>query len=187
MNTSKTNTEVFHKQDKRINELERKYTFQSGLLIFFIILVVVLSGYIVYIEVEEPPFGKWKNINLEKRQTEEYNDYLLSRIDSINRSNDLLLENSSFYPGVFYEVQIGAFQYFDLSAYLESLENLRSYEEDGLQKYVLGKFRELNNAKLFLKDIRQMGISDAFIIAKIDGKRVEVKEAIAAQRKNKKW
>lgn len=187
MNTSKTNTEVFHNQNRRINELERKYIFQSGLLIFFIILVVILAGYIVYIEVEEPPFGKWEQKNLERRQTEEYNDYLLSRIDSISRSNDLLLENSSFYPGVFYEVQIGAFQHFDLSTYLQSLENLRVYQEDDLQKYVLGKFRDLNTAKLFLKDISQMGISDAFIIAKIDGKRVEVKEAIAAQKAKGEW
>ena len=186
MTTSKTNTEVFKNLNKRINELERRNSLQSSLLILFIIFTVLLSGYIIYIEVEDPPFGKWKYLSLEKKQTQEYNDYLLSRIDSISRSNDLLLENSPYYPGVFFEVQIGAFESFDLNAYKKSLENLRSYKEDSLQKYVLGKFRELDQAKLFLKDIRRMGVSDAFIIAKINGERVEVHEALRAQ-KEKDW
>ncbi len=33
-------------------------------------------------------------------------------------------------------------------------------------------------AKDFVQDIRQMGIQDAFIVAKIDGERVTVAEAL---------
>lgn len=186
MITGKTNTEDFKKLEGRIKDLERKNKAQTSIIVLFIFVSILLTGYIAYIELEEPPFGKWQQLSEEKKQTEQYSDYLLSRIDSINRSNNLLLENSPFYQGVFYEVQIGAFQYFDLDNYLKSLENLRGYKQDSLNKYVLGKFRDLNQAKLFLRDVRKMGVSDAFIIAKIDGTRVEVKQALEAQ-KRKNW
>ncbi len=186
MANGKTNTEDFKRLEKRIKDLENKNKGQTTIIVLFIFLSLLLTGYIVYIELEEPPFGKWKQLSEEKKQTEDYSDYLLSRIDSINRSNDLLLENSPFYTGVFFEVQIGAFQYFDLDKYQEALLNLRGYKQDSLNKYVLGKFRDLNQAKLFLMDVRKMGVNDAFLVAKINGTRVEVRQALEAQR-TKKW
>ncbi len=186
MTTGKTNTEDFKRLEQRIKNLEKKNRGQTTVIVLFIILSLLLTGFIIYSELEEPPFGKWKQLSAEKKQTELYNDYLLSRIDSINRSNDLLLENSPYYTGVFYEVQIGAFQYFDLNEYQEALQNLRGYKQDSLNKYVLGKFRDLNQAKLFLMDVRKMGVLDAFLVAKINGTRVEIKRALEAQRR-KDW
>lgn len=186
MTTGKTNTEDFKRLESRIKSLENKNKSQTGIIVLFIIVSLLLTSYIVYIELEEPPFGKWERLADEKKQTEEYSNYLLSRIDSISRSNDLLLENSPFYSGVFFEVQIGAFQYFDLNEYQEALQNLRGYKQDSLNKYVLGKFRDLNQAKLFLMDVRKMGVYDAFLVAKVNGTRVEVKQALEAQR-TKNW
>lgn len=186
MATGKTNTEDFKRLEDRIKDLENKNNSQTSIIVLFIIVSLLLTAYIVYIELEEPPFGKWERLADEKKQTEDYSEYLLSRIDSISRSNDLLMENSPFYKGVFYEVQIGAFQYFDLNEYQESLQNLRGYKQDSLNKYVLGKFRDWNQAKLFLRDVRKMGVQDAFIVAKLDGTRVEIKQAREAER-TKNW
>lgn len=180
------NTEEFKKLHNRIGELERTNKALKSLYLLFIFITLLLAAYIIYIEVEKPPFGKWHYLNQEKLQTEQYNDYLLSRIDSISRSNDLLMENSPYYTGVFFEVQIGAFKNFDLNAYKQSLENLRSYQEDSLNKYVLGKFRDYKMAKAFQRDITKMGVEDAFIVGKINGNRVNIKQAIAAS-KEKKW
>ncbi|MEM9672108.1 MAG: hypothetical protein AAF992_05905, partial [Bacteroidota bacterium] len=46
-----------------------------------------------------------------------------------------------------------------------------------LDQYTLGKFRDLEKALAFQKDVQQMGIQDAFVVAKVDGERVTVKEA----------
>lgn len=173
-------TEVFKQQDQRIRDLQVRNKSLVALMAVFMIIAVLLAAYVVYIEVEDPAFGKWNRLQQEKQQTEQYNDYLLSRIDSIGRFNDLLMENSPNYAGVFFEVQIGAFRDFNLQAYQESLQNLRAYQENDLNKYVLGKFRDYTMAQAFLKDIQRMGISDAFIIAKIDGKRVDLKTALVA-------
>lgn len=175
-------TEVFKQQDRRIRDLQIRNKSLIALMTVFMIIAVLLAAYVVYIELEEPAFGKWKRLQQEKQQTEQYNDYLLSRIDSVARFNDLLMENSPNYSGVFFEVQIGAFKEFNLQQYQESLQNLRTYQENDLNKYVLGKFRSYDMAQTFLKDIQRMGISDAFIIAKIDGKRVELKTALVAAR-----
>lgn len=76
-----------------------------------------------------------------------------------------------------FEVQIGAFRYFDLNKYSESLVNMRIRESGDVNRYVLGSFTSLEEAKEFLKDIRIMGVQDAFIGGVINGKRVTVKEA----------
>lgn len=180
-----TNSEVFKQLNQRINALERNNKTLKVLFFLFVFVAFLLAAYIVYIEVATPPFGKWRFLRQEKLQTQQFNDYLLSRIDSISRSNDLLMENSPYYSGVFFEVQIGAFENFDLEAYQEALENLHFYKEDSLNKYVLGKFRNYQKAKAFQKDMMRMGVEDAFVIGKINGERVEITQAIKAAEKQK--
>ncbi|MFT7299236.1 MAG: hypothetical protein ACI9WO_002060, partial [Sphingobacteriales bacterium] len=46
----------------------------------------------------------------------------------------------------------------------------------------LGSFDKYVQANKFKKDIRRMGIRDAFIIGKIDGERVKIRQAIAAEK-----
>lgn len=178
--------DVFHKQEKKIAELKKSKRSLRSLLYFFWLVTLLAIAYVVYIEVFNPPFGKWSSIMENKVQTDQYNEYLLVRIDSIARANDLLMENSPIYTGVFFEVQIGAFRSFDLNRYQDALENLRSYQQDSMNKYVIGKFRSYSTAKAFQKDIVRMGIQDAFIVGKINGQRVEVGEAIKTA-KEQKW
>lgn len=177
-----THSEIFKALNYQINALERSNKVLKTLFLLFVFITLLLAAFIVYIELETPPFGKWRTINEGMKQTEQYNDYLLSRIDSIGRANDLLMENSPYYKGIFFEVQIGAFKNFDLGTYQQSLENIRYYRQDSLNKYVLGKFRDYNMARAFQKDITRMGIADAFIVGKIDGNRVEIREALKAAR-----
>lgn len=178
--------DIFQKQEQKIVNLERSNRSLRSLLLFLIFVVLLLTAYVVYIEVATPPFGKWRSLQESKAQTEQYSEYLLVRIDSIARANDLLMENSPLYSGVFFEVQIGAFRNFDLNKYQDALENLRFYRQDSLNKYVLGKFRNYPTAKAFQKDITRMGVTDAFIVGKIDGERVEIREAIKAA-KERRW
>lgn len=178
--------DVFQKQEQKIENLKKSNKGLRSLLYFSMFVILLLIVYVVYIEVATPPFGKWQTLMENKVQTDQYNEYLLVRIDSIARANDLLMENSPLYTGVFFEVQIGAFRNFDLNKYKDALENLRYYRQDSLNKYVLGKFRNYSNAKAFQADIVRMGMTDAFIVGKIDGNRVEISQAIQAA-KDRKW
>jgi hypothetical protein len=180
----KTNAELFLTLDKKIRkEIKRKKSWRS---IFFIMSFICFGSitYLIYIEYFDPPFGKWGKKSQElnqiielKSELEEKNRIYISKMDSLQKVNDLLLENSNYYLGVFFEVQIGAFQKFDLSNYEQELAHLRLENVDGYNKYVLGKFRSFEKATAFLNDIRRMGFPDAFIIGKINGERVDLKLA----------
>jgi N-acetylmuramoyl-L-alanine amidase len=53
-----------------------------------------------------------------------------------------------------------------------------SYQQNGLYKYVSGKYTTLKEASDNLNAIREKGFSDAFVVAFIDGERVSPQEAM---------
>ncbi|MEO1435907.1 MAG: hypothetical protein AAFV80_10250 [Bacteroidota bacterium] len=103
---------------------------------------------------------------------------LEERVQALESEKAILLEQSigPLNWGIFFEVQIGAFEYFDLRAYLEDFVRLKEVDEAGMYKYVLGRFRSYEDAKAFRKDVQNMGVKDAFIVALVDGQRI-VEEA----------
>ena len=80
-------------------------------------------------------------------------------------------------PGLVYKVQVGAFVHFDINKYLAETENFEGESADGMNKYTIGNFRDMAIADNFKKDIRKMGIKDAWIVPFIDGVRVSMDEA----------
>lgn len=95
----------------------------------------------------------------------------------LRQEHNRLLAETGQSIEVGFEVQIGAFRYFDLDAYSEGLINMKIRQAGDVNRYVIGSFTSLEEAKNFLKDIKLMGVQDAFIGGVIDGKRVTVKEA----------
>ena len=82
------------------------------------------------------------------------------------------MQESSDLSGIFYEVQIGVFEHFDIEKYNKNLQKLQYATIDGINYMTLGKFRDFDDAEDFALDMRRMGIKDAFIVSKLDGKRV---------------
>jgi vacuolar-type H+-ATPase subunit I/STV1 len=81
--------------------------------------------------------------------------------------------------GVVFKVQVGAFRNKDLSKYFENTENFSGETaEDGTQKITLGRFRDYWEADNFKKYLREMGVSDAWIVPFKDGKRVAMKDVL---------
>ncbi len=78
--------------------------------------------------------------------------------------------------GTHFEVQIGAFQFFDLHKYRTGFSGSfkEEHDTDELDKYVIAKFRKYAEADAFKRDIIRLGIDDAWIVAKKDGKRVDI-------------
>ena len=171
--------EEYRNLSKRNTTLRRgRKQLSTGLLILVGLLLLTV-GYIIYIEYFPPLFGRWPRLEQQYQTLQQDNEQLQDELDSLQRVNTLLLELSPYYTGVFFEVQIGAFEYFDLEDYKEDFVKMNIDKSEQIDQYTLGKFRELDRALAFQKDIRKMGIRDAFVIAKVDGERVTIKEAVA--------
>ena len=171
--------EEYRNLSKRNTTLRRGRKQLSTGLIVLLSLLLLAIGYIIYIEYFTPFFGRWPQLQQQYQVLQEENEQLTDELDSMQRVNSLLLELSPYYTGVFFEVQIGAFEYFDLDDYKEDLVKMNIDKTDQVDQYTLGKFRDLDRTLAFQKDIQRMGIKDAFVIAKVDGRRVTIQEALA--------
>lgn len=59
----------------------------------------------------------------------------------------------------------------------KKLDNLSYYEHNGMFKYTTGSFSSLNEAKLYQKNVKTNGFSDAFIVAFYKNKRISLNDA----------
>jgi len=74
--------------------------------------------------------------------------------------------------GTVYKVQIGLYKEFNINKYFEQPRYIGYEEVDGLNRYIISYFGDEEIAKGFVKDVRKMGIKDAFVSKYIDGQRV---------------
>ncbi|MDF9798654.1 cell division protein FtsB [Catalinimonas alkaloidigena] len=174
METLAEEYQTLSKRNTALSRYNKQLIYWMRILGFLLLLAL---AYIIYIEYYPPFFGRWPELTERYKNLQLENEKLKAETDSLNRVNNLLVEISPYYTGVFFEVQIGAFENFDLEKYKEGLAKLNIDYSGELDQYTLGKFRELEIAQDFAQDIRKMGIQDAFIVAKVDGERVTVKEA----------
>ncbi|MHA7877523.1 MAG: SPOR domain-containing protein [Bacteroidota bacterium] len=95
-------------------------------------------------------------------------------------------ENGQYYiKGIIFTVQIGAYKHRDLQHLLkgegveEKQESFMQEQSGDLNRYMLMHFRDYWQADQFKKELRAMGVKDAFIVALQDGKRVPLKAVVA--------
>ena len=157
----------------------------NGRFFLFVFVIIVVGG-IWYFPFLQDSFPALKKITMNAEPHGAVDSSLLNytatlhKLDSITRVNDslqklntLLIESSNDNTGIYYEIQIGAFKNFDLEKYQRGLKELHAETTiDGTDKLTLGKFRDLNTAKYFLADVREMGFKDAWIVAKENGVRI---------------
>ncbi len=168
--------------------ISSRATLVAGLVVSLLLLFASV-GYTIYSEIKQPLFGKWPKMAEENEMLQaqaEILGKLRVESDSLREANNILVENvaPAVQNGVFFEVQIGAFEKFGLQEYFEELARLRGENAEGMNKYVLGRFRNFKRAEAFKNSVQQMGIADAFIAGTIDGQRVELSEAVKASRKS---
>ncbi|GAB4250446.1 MAG: hypothetical protein Tsb0034_29650 [Ekhidna sp.] len=79
--------------------------------------------------------------------------------------------------GVVFKVQLGAFKQKDLKKY-DNSPNFSAEDQNGLQKYTIGVFRDYWEADTFKKYLREMGVKDAWVVSYKDGERVPIKDVL---------
>jgi hypothetical protein len=151
-----------------------KKSAQTGLIIVLVLFLAVLAaaGWFYYKQ-QLVLFPQASEIEL-KLQTQV--DSLYNFIDQMPQTQSGNTE-IDFSTGKWYFVQIGAYQKVDLSLYKEGMFNFRQSEMDGLYKYTLGAFQDVNQAIGFLEGVRKLGIRDAFLLAYVNGKKVTIEES----------
>ena len=80
-------------------------------------------------------------------------------------------------PGLVFKVQIGAFRLFDMRRYAQDNPFFEAEALGDINRYTVGRFRDLALAEAFQKDIKRLGIKDAWIVPYKDGVRITMKEA----------
>lgn len=146
------------------------------ILLLLVSFVAILGGIYLYSAESKQPFiGHPKELNSKLLNQEIENAELIFIVDSLIKENrKLILANESI-KGIIFEVQIGALEDFNMDKFEDDLEIL-NYTTDGGANYItLGKFRDLDDAKLFIDDLKKIGISNATIVSKLDGKRVRAR------------
>jgi hypothetical protein len=103
-------------------------------------------------------------------------------IADLRNQMGILLPQAKTPMGVFFEVQIGAFENFNLDAYEAELSEIRQEKHDTKNKFLLGRFADLNKALRFENDIKRLGFAGAFMVGRVDGLITTKEEAIKAQK-----
>ena len=80
--------------------------------------------------------------------------------------------------GVWYAVQVGAFEKRNLQLYDESLMQFHIFRDGEIFKYSLGVFASYEEAHAFRKEMIALGLKDSFVQAYKDGKAIGITEAL---------
>jgi len=94
---------------------------------------------------------------------------------------DIDQDGRPYVKGLIFKVQIGAYKGRNLSNILEDKNSQGVFEQEKsgeINTYTLRHFRDYWKANQFKKELRAMGIKDAWIVALKNGERVVLKEVI---------
>lgn len=111
------------------------------------------------------------------------NEY--GRLNTAYESTKTTTTRPELQPGLFYRVQVGAYQKFDMNRHLNTDDNFVGESVDNMNKYLMGRFKNFKMAEAFCADIKKLGIKDAWVVAFNDGKRIPIKEAQKLQEQGK--
>lgn len=92
--------------------------------------------------------------------------------------NPDLINGEDFSKGVVFKVQVGAFRKVDLAKYANTSKEFSEETGDELRKYVVGNFRNYEDANVLKRYLREMGVEDAWIVPYKDGQRVPLADVI---------
>jgi len=86
---------------------------------------------------------------------------------------------------IVYSIQIGAYTNFKSNLISKDITQMEEFEENGFNKFSIGKFMTYKEAVMLRDDLKRVGFDDCFIVAKSYGLQVDIKEAL--QLSGEKW
>lgn len=86
---------------------------------------------------------------------------------------------------IVYSIQIGAYTNFKSNLISKDITQMEEFEENGFNKFSIGKFMTYKEAVMLRDDLKRVGFNDCFVVAKSYGMPVEMGEAL--QLSGEKW
>ncbi|WP_025667608.1 SPOR domain-containing protein [Aquimarina megaterium] len=177
---------VDYARDKAVkDEKENSRKFKIATIILGIIALLGVAGTVYFMNFNTP-----ENMVTKKKHTSEVTTRdtkiaeLTETVKNLSMNQELNANNStgvgngrSLQDELVYAVQIGAFESIDLSMYSENFVNFRQIKSGGFNKYALGNFETLNEAKKFRRELVRLGFRNAFIASYQNGERLQIEEA----------
>lgn len=138
----------------------------------------------------------WSFLPKSKQYKEEYlikNNLSLIDTDSLHKiqrkAKQVVLADSARTTlgemSIVYSIQIGAYMNFNSGLISKDITQLEEFEENGFNKFSVGKFTTYKETVALRDDLRRIGFQDCFIIAKSYGIPVNINEAL--QLSGEKW
>lgn len=93
-------------------------------------------------------------------------------------SDRLDTDQQTVVAGVIFQVQLGAYAQNTVNEDMSTGNALELQEQNGVQKVVVSQFRTYASAAKLRDRLKQMGVNGAFVVAKNDGARITVPEAL---------
>lgn len=117
------------------------------------------------------------------------NSQLVTAQEAINQISDESVsmesrgnESSFNTMGTLFRVQIGAYEKAYIPENLDTTDGSMTLEQaDGMQKVMVGSFRDYQSAKELMSHMKKIGLRDAWVVAYVDGSRVNLNEVVAKE------
>lgn len=88
-------------------------------------------------------------------------------------------DSDNMMMGTVFRVQIGAYQKSRISEELDSADGSMTLEtSDGMQKVMVGQFRDYQRAKELMQHMKKIGLRDAWVVAYVDGSRTNLNDVV---------
>jgi DNA repair exonuclease SbcCD ATPase subunit len=81
--------------------------------------------------------------------------------------------------GTVFRVQIGAYEKNYIPDNLDTSDSMTLELADGMQKVMVGQFRDYQEAKELMKHMKKVGLRDAWVVAYVDGSRVNLNDVVS--------
>ena len=164
------------------DEKEKADKFKIATIILGVVALLGVAGTIYFMNFSTPSDMiskkeyKSRVAVLEKKIEEQ-----TQNINELNTALETKANNptssGSLNDQVVYAVQIGAFEDKDLSLYSDKFVNFREIKSGGFNKYALGNFETLEEAKRFRREMVKLGFRNAFIASYQNDQRIKIEEA----------
>ncbi len=164
------------------DEKENSRKFKIATIILGILALLGVAGTVYFMNFGASNMISQKDHSEQVGVLENKISELEGTIQNLSMNQELATEDTSGSAGslegeVVYAVQIGAFEEKNLSMYSENFVNFKEIKSGSFNKYALGNFETLNEAKKFRRELVRLGFRNAFIGSYQNGKRIKIEEA----------
>ncbi|MCM5663541.1 SPOR domain-containing protein [Galbibacter mesophilus] len=170
------------KQRAEKQEIYRKKNIFQWLS-FGLILLMLLGVVLYYAKpsffINDTYLQSNNKVLIDKNTIDDYEGKISQLTSEIEKGGEKVTtsEEKNIEPEVIYAVQVAALKNKDLSLYSEGLKSINKFKDKSFNKYSLGSFLNLEDAKTFRKELIALGFEDAFVASYKNGKRLKIEEA----------